>query len=32
MALAVANTSTDDPAYTPESEDHRVPAGPRQEG
>jgi ribose transport system ATP-binding protein len=33
MALAVANTSTDDPAYTPESTlDHPVPAGNRQEG
>jgi ribose transport system ATP-binding protein len=29
MALAVANSSTDDPAYT---EDHPVPAGARQEG
>jgi ribose transport system ATP-binding protein len=29
MALAVANTSTDDPAYT---EDHPVAAGNRQEG
>jgi hypothetical protein len=29
MALAVANTSTDDPAYT---EDHPVSAGTRQEG
>src|SRR5689334_17952704 len=30
MALAVANTSTDDPAYA--EEDHPVPAGARQEG